>query len=101
MSAGPYRIKVNKLYTSGKSIREIQVVACIQQRYLPYRKTAYNLEESTRVAERLRKFRTRRKAAEQIEYSAQVEHQGSLKLNTRTCRIFSFIKNERVSIESN
>lgn len=54
MSADPYRIKVNKLYTSGKSIREIQVAgafACIQQRYLPYRKTAYNLEESTRVAE--------------------------------------------------
>lgn len=25
MSAGPYRIKVNKPYTSGKSIREIQV----------------------------------------------------------------------------
>ena len=97
-------IKVNKLYTSGKSIREIQVAgafACIQQCYLPYRKTAYNLEESTRVAERLRKFRKRRKAAEQIEYSAHVEHQGSFKLNTRTCGIFSFIKNGRVSIDSN
>lgn len=64
-------IKVNKLYASGKSIREIQAATGLSPAsisgYLPYCKTVYNLEESTRVAERLRKFRKRRKAAEQIK----------------------------------
>lgn len=101
MSADPYRIKVNKLYTSGKSIREIQVATWLSpasnSATFPTAKP-HIIWKNLRV---WRKFRTRRKAAEQIEYSAQVEHQGSLKLNTRTCGIFSFIKNERVSIESN
>ena len=39
----------------------------------PTAKPVYNLEESTRVAERLRKFRKRRKAAEQIKKAIKDE----------------------------
>ena len=65
------RMKVNNLYSSGKSVKEIQAATGLSPAsisdYLPYRKTVYNLEESTCVAERLRKFRKRRKATEQIK----------------------------------
>lgn len=75
ITTGAYRtatsIKVNSLYNAGKSVREIQAAtglsAASVSGYLPYRKTVYNLEESTLVAERLRKFRKRRKTAEQVK----------------------------------
>ena len=64
-------INVNSLYKSRKSVKEIQAATGLSlasiSGYLPYRKTVYNLEASTLVAERLRKFRKRRKAAEQIK----------------------------------
>ena len=75
ITSGAYQtvtsINVNSLYKSGKSVKEIQAATGLSPAsisgYLPYRKTVYNLEESTCVAERLRKFRKRRKAAEQIK----------------------------------
>ncbi len=71
ITSGAYQtatsMKVNNLYSSGKSIREIQAAT------FPTAKPVYNLEESTRVAERLRKFRKRRKAAEQIKKAIKDE----------------------------
>ncbi len=64
-------IKVNSLYNDGKSIREIQAATGLSPAsvngYLPYRKTVYNLEEPTLSAERLRKFRKRRKAVIKVK----------------------------------
>lgn len=78
VTSGAYQtvtgIKVNNLYNSGKSVKEIQAAAGLSTAsisgYLPYRKTVYklyNLKESTLAAERLRKFRKGRKAAEQLK----------------------------------
>ena len=75
ITSGAYQtvtnVKVNNLYNSGKSVKEIQAATGLSTAsisgYLPYRKTVYNLKESTLVAERLRKFRKRRKATEQLK----------------------------------
>ncbi len=62
--------QINELYKSGKTIKEIQTItglsAASVSGYLPYQKTIYNLEESTLLAERLRKFRSRQSAARQL-----------------------------------
>ena len=58
ITSGAYQtatsMKVNNLYSSGKSIREIQAATGLSPAsisgYLPYRKTVYNFEESTCVA---------------------------------------------------
>ncbi len=61
---------VNELYKSGKTVKEIQTItglsAASVSGYLPYQKTIYNLEESTLLAERLRKFRSRKAAVKQL-----------------------------------
>ena len=66
----PISRKVNELYNSGKTIKEIQTItglsAASVSGYLPYQKTIYNLEESTLVAERLRKYRKRKYAVHQL-----------------------------------
>lgn len=66
----PISRKVNELYNSGKTIKEIQTItglsAASVSGYLPYQKTIYNLEESTLVAERLRKYRNRKAAVHQL-----------------------------------
>lgn len=74
ITAGVYEtqisLKVNELYNSGKTIKEIQTItglsAASVSGYLPYQKTIYNLEESTLVAERLRKYRNRKAAVHQL-----------------------------------
>ncbi len=66
----PTSRQVNELYKSGKSIKEIQTITGLSAAsisgYLPYQKTIYNLEESTLLAERLRKFRSRKSAVVQL-----------------------------------
>ena len=66
----PISRKVNELYNSGKTVKEIQTImglsAASVSGYLPYQKTIYNLEESTLVAERLRKYRNRKAAVHQL-----------------------------------
>ncbi len=66
----PVSRQVNELYNSGKTVKEIQSImglsAASVSGYLPYRKTIYNLEESTLLAERLRKFRSRRAATHKL-----------------------------------
>ena len=50
----PISRKVNELYNSGKTVKEIQTItglsAASVSGYLPYQKTIYNLEESTLVS---------------------------------------------------
>lgn len=68
ISSGAYQTdiskKINELYKSGKTIKEIQKIvglsAASVSGYLPYQKTVYNLEVSTDVANRLRKYRHRK-----------------------------------------
>lgn len=66
----PISRKVNEFYNSGKTVKEIQTItglsAASVSGYLPYQKTIYNLEESTLVAERLRKYRNRKAAVHQL-----------------------------------
>lgn len=79
ISSGVYQtdisIRINELYKSGKSIKEIQEIvglsAASVSGYLPYQKTVYNLEVSTDVANRLRKYRNRK--AMVYKLAAEVE----------------------------
>ena len=79
ISSGVYQtdisMRINELYKSGKTIKEIQKIvglsAASVSGYLPYQKTVYNLEVSTDVANRLRKYRNRKAMVEKL--AAEVE----------------------------
>ena len=79
ISSGVYQTdiskKISELYKSGKTIKEIQEIvglsAASVSGYLPYQKTVYNLEVSTDVAKRLRKYRNRKAMVEKL--AAEVE----------------------------
>ena len=79
ISTGVYQtdisMRINELYKSGKTIKEIQKIvglsAASVSGYLPYQKTVYNLEVSTDVAKRLRKYRNRKAMVEKL--AAEVE----------------------------
>ena len=77
----PISRQVGELYKSGKTVKEIQTITGLSAAsisgYLPYQKTIYNLEESTLVAERLRKYRSRKSAVIQL---ASVLNNGDLSL---------------------
>lgn len=74
ISSGIYQteisVRINELYKSGKTIKEIQenvgLSAASVSGYLPYQKTVYNLEVSTDVANRLRKYRNRKTMVENL-----------------------------------
>ena len=74
ISSGVYQtdisMRVNELYKSGKTIKEIQEIvgmsAASVSGYLPYQKTVYNLEVSTNVANRLRKYRNRKAMVDKL-----------------------------------
>ena len=57
--------KINQLYASGKSILEIQKSLNISrasvQAYLPYKKCVYNAKELSLNAERIRRYRQRKR----------------------------------------
>lgn len=57
--------RINKLYNSGKTITEIQkrlnVSRATVQAYLPYKKCVYNAKELSLNAERIRRYRARKK----------------------------------------
>ena len=79
ISSGVYQtdisMRINELYKSGKTIKEIQEIvglsAASVSGYLPYQKTVYNLEVSTDVAKRLRKYRNRKAMVDKL--AAEVE----------------------------
>ena len=58
--------RINQLYDSGKSIPEIQKSLNISrasvQAYLPYKKCIYNAKELSLNAERIRRYRQRKRA---------------------------------------
>lgn len=62
--------QVNELFAQGNSIAKIQEIMELSrasvQSYLPYRKSIYNLEEKTLLAERLMKYRKRKSAVEEM-----------------------------------
>ncbi len=64
--------QINELFKGGKSFKEIQTITGLSAAsingYLPYQKTIYNLEESTLVAERLRKYRNRKAAVIKLDH---------------------------------
>lgn len=66
----PISIAINKLYSEGKTVKEIQQIMGLSSAsvnaYLPYNKTVYKLEEATLTAERLRKYRQRKNAVEKL-----------------------------------
>lgn len=66
----PLSIAINKLYSDGKTVKEIQQLmglsAASVNGYLPYNKAVYKLEEATLTAERLRKYRQRKAAVEKL-----------------------------------
>ena len=94
ISSGIYQtdisMRINELYKSGKTNKEIQEIvglsAASVSGYLPYQKTVYNLEVSTDVANRLRKYRNRKamvkKLAAEVETGA--EHTKNLLWETIT-----------------
>lgn len=79
ISSGVYQtdisMRINELYKSGKTIKEIQEIVGLSAAsisgYLPYQKTIYNLEVSTDVANRLRKYRNRKAMVDKL--AAEVE----------------------------
>lgn len=72
----PISDEINKLYRNGKTIKEIQKItglsAASVSGYLPYQKTVYNLEVTTDVAIRLRKYRARRTLTDKLSDSADL-----------------------------
>ena len=94
ISSGVYQtdisMRVNELYKSGKTIKEIQEIvgmsAASVSGYLPYQKTVYNLEVSTDVANRLRKYRNRKAMVEKLaaEIETGAEHTKNLLWETIT-----------------
>ena len=62
--------EVNELYKMGKSLEEIQSITGLGKSsingYLPYTKTIYKPEEVSLNADRIRKYRERRKAVSEI-----------------------------------
>lgn len=63
--------RVQDLYAAGKNVKEIcqltGLSAASVSGYLPYRKTIYNLEERTVLADRLQRYRERKKAVQRVE----------------------------------
>lgn len=81
ISSGVYQtdisMRINELYKSGKSIKEIQEIVGLSTAsvsgYLPYQKTVYNLEVSTDVANRLRKYRNRKAMVNKLAAEVETE----------------------------
>ncbi len=66
----PVSIEINRLKSEGKSVKEIQDITGLSSAaisgYLPYQKTIYNLEQQSELAERLKRYRKRKKAVENL-----------------------------------
>lgn len=66
----PMSIEINRLKLEGKTVKEIQNITGLSSAaisgYLPYQKTIYNLEQQSELAERLKRYRKRKKAVENL-----------------------------------
>ena len=96
ISSGVYQtdisMRVNELYKSGKTIKEIQEIvglsAASVSGYLPYQKTVYNLEVSTDVANRLRKYRNRKTMVDKLAAEVETESENAKDLLWETITAF-------------
>ena len=64
---------IGKLFRNGKTVKEIQnltgLCAASVSGYLPYRKTVYNLESTTKYVEHLRRYRRRKALTHKLKTS--------------------------------
>ena len=96
ISSGVYQtdisMRVNELYKSGKTIKEIQEIvglsAASVSGYLSYQKTVYNLEVSTDVANRLRKYRNRKTMVDKLAAEVETESENAKDLLWETITAF-------------
>lgn len=96
ISSGVYQtdisMRINELYKSGKTIKEIQEIvglsAASVSGYLPYQKTVYNLEVSTDVANRLRKYRNRKAIVDKLAAEVGTESENAKDLLWETITAF-------------
>lgn len=96
ISSGVYQtdisMRINELYKSGKTIKEIQEIvglsAASVSGYLPYQKTVYNLEVSTDVANRLRKYRNRKTMVDKLAAEVETESENKKDLLWKTITAF-------------
>ena len=96
ISSGAYQtdisMRINELYESGKTIKEIQEIvglsAASVSGYLPYQKTVYNLEVSTDVANRLRKYRNRKVMVDKLAAEVETESEHTKDLLWETIAAF-------------
>ena len=72
---------IGKLFRNGKTVKEIQnltgLCAASVSGYLPYRKTVYNLESTTKYVEHLRRYRRRKALTHKLKTSISaldIEH---------------------------
>jgi len=67
----PTSLMVAELYANGKSLKEIQAItglsAASVSGYLPYQKTIYKMDELSVLAERLKRYRERKTAVEELK----------------------------------
>jgi hypothetical protein len=83
ITAGVYETpisgEVNRLYRQGKTIIEIQEATGLKRAsvhsYLPYSKAIYKLEDASVTAERIRKFRSRKKSVETLQKIIEIGNQ--------------------------
>lgn len=96
ISSGVYQtdisMRINELYKSGKTIKEIQEIvglsAASVSGYLPYQKTVYNLEVSTDIANRLRKYRNRKTMVDKLATEVETESEHTKDLLWETIAAF-------------
>lgn len=80
----PVSNQINRLKAQGKTVKEIQEITGLSSAticgYLPYEKIMYNLEQQSDLAERLKRYRRRKKAVENLsamvyagEYTDEIE----------------------------
>ncbi len=66
----PMSLEINRLKSEGKSVKEIQNITGLSpgaiSSYLPYQRSIYNLEQQSELAERLKRYRKRKKAIENL-----------------------------------
>ncbi len=76
-------VMVNELHQAGKSITEIQKIMGLGRSsvhgYLPYSKIIYNMDEQSLLAKRLRKYRKRKAAYENLRMGLMDKSMSDLK----------------------
>lgn len=74
----PISAQISGLKAQGRTVKEIQAITGLSNAticgYLPYEKGIYNLEQQSDLAERLKRYRRRKKAVEKLSVMAESEN---------------------------